>query len=204
MSIAATRATVIALGSRTGDTRPYSSPTRPRVKRRCRSRSPLYHWRLVVTVARWPAALMAGLLAVPLLAHAYVGLYSRYAADDYCTAGQVATRGLLGLELTLYEVWSGRFAFTFIVGLAELIGPGATRVLPGFALAAWVAALTWAISRLGLLLGWRRALWRSSRAARRRRMSPRRRPRWERPSLRATCLPTLGRDACWCACWWQA
>jgi hypothetical protein len=111
-----------------------------------------------VTVARWPAALMAGLLAVPLLAHAYVGLYSRYAADDYCTAGQVATRGLLGLELTLYEVWSGRFAFTFFVGLAELIGPGATRVLPGLALAAWVAALTWAISRVGLLLGWRRPI----------------------------------------------
>jgi hypothetical protein len=95
------------------------------------------------------------LLAIPLLAHAYVGLYSRYVADDYCTAGQVATRGLLGLELTLYEVWSGRFAFTFLVGLVELIGSGATRVLPGLALVFWVGALTLALSRFGRLLRWR-------------------------------------------------
>ena len=92
--------------------------------------------------------LVAAVLAVPLAAYAYLGLFSRYAADDYCTAGQVVTRGLLGLELQLYEAWSGRFAFTFIVGVVELIGPWATRVLPGMAILAWLIALTWAIARV--------------------------------------------------------
>jgi hypothetical protein len=80
---------------------------------------------------------LAAILGVPLAAYAYLGLFSRYAADDYCTAGQVVTRGLLGLELQLYEAWSGRFAFTFVVGLVELIGSGATRVLPAIAIVAW-------------------------------------------------------------------
>lgn len=97
---------------------------------------------------------LAIVLAVPLLAYAYLGLFSRYAADDYCTAGQVATRGLLGLELQLYEAWSGRFAFTFLVGVVELIGSGATRLLPALAVLAWLGALTWAIARIGRLLGW--------------------------------------------------
>jgi hypothetical protein len=100
--------------------------------------------------------LLAAILAAPLAAYAYLGLFSRYAADDYCTAGQVATRGLLGLEAQLYEAWSGRFAFTFIVGAVELIGAGVARVLPTLAIMAWVAALTWAVSRLGSLLGWRK------------------------------------------------
>ena len=91
---------------------------------------------------------LAAILAVPLAAYAYLGLFSRYAADDYCTAGQVLTRGLVGLETQLYEAWSGRFAFTFIVGLVELVGSGVTRVLPALAILAWVAALTWALARV--------------------------------------------------------
>jgi Family of unknown function (DUF6056) len=87
------------------------------------------------------------MLAMPLAAYAYLGLFSRYAADDYCTAGQVVTRGLVGLEMQLYEAWSGRFAFTFIVGLVELIGAGATRVLPALAILAWAAAVAWALRR---------------------------------------------------------
>jgi hypothetical protein len=92
--------------------------------------------------------LLAPVLAVPLAAYAYLGLFSRYAADDYCTAGQVVTRGLIGLEMQLYEAWSGRFAFTFIVGVVELIGPWATRVLPALAIIGWVLALTWALARV--------------------------------------------------------
>jgi Family of unknown function (DUF6056) len=84
---------------------------------------------------------LAVILGVPLAAYAYLGLFSRYAADDYCTAGQLATRGLLGLETQLYEAWSGRFAFTFVVGVVELIGAGATRVLPALAIVVWVAAV---------------------------------------------------------------
>jgi len=96
------------------------------------------------------------LLAVPLVAHAYVGYFARYMADDYCTAAALRTEGLLGMQRYFYVEWSGRFSFTFTVGLVETLGAGVVPYLPGLLLASLVAALTWAVSRFGF--GWRVAL----------------------------------------------
>src|ERR1700730_7485789 len=84
-------------------------------------------------------------LAAPLMALAFGGLSSRYAADDYCTAGQVQLAGFVDAQSRLYVGWSGRFAATLGVTLVELIGPRAVPFLPTVALLAWVAAATWAI-----------------------------------------------------------
>src|ERR1051326_9015731 len=61
------------------------------------------------------------LLATPLLAHAYLGFFTRYMADDYCTAAS-ARDGLLAMQKHFYLGWSGRFAFTFTIGLVESLG----------------------------------------------------------------------------------
>ena len=92
-------------------------------------------------------------LGLPLLVYGYLGLFSRYAADDYCTAGQLVQNGLLGMQAELYRGWSGRFSFTFFVGLAELIGSSAVMVLPMLALVAWVAASMWLVVRLPAVVG---------------------------------------------------
>ena len=102
---------------------------------------------------RWPtpsaAALAASalLLAAPLLAHAYVGLFARYMADDYCSASALRTEGLLGMQKFFYVWWSGRFAFTLTVGVVELLGAGVVPYLPSALLALWLASLTWAVSQ---------------------------------------------------------
>jgi len=77
-----------------------------------------------------------------LMVHAFLGTYSRYLADDFCTAGDVARLGFWGAQSNLYRTWSGRFSFSFVVALTHLAGPGLTPILPVAALALWLVALT--------------------------------------------------------------
>lgn len=88
------------------------------------------------------------LLATPLLAHAYLGFFTRYMADDYCTAAS-ARDGLLAMQKHFYLGWSGRFAFTFTIGLVESLGAWVVPFLPGVLTAALVAALAWAVAQFG-------------------------------------------------------
>jgi hypothetical protein len=94
-------------------------------------------------------------LGAPLLAYAAVGLFSRYAADDYCTAGQVLAAGFVEAQARLYSGWSGRYAATFLVTLLELIGPVVVPLLPALTLMAWLGAATWTLRQLAQAFGWR-------------------------------------------------
>ncbi|MCA1647484.1 MAG: DUF6056 family protein [Chloroflexi bacterium] len=110
--------------------------------------------------ARGLAARVLGLLALaglgaPLAATAVGGLFSRYAADDYCTAGQVQLAGFFEAQSRLYVGWSGRFAATLPVTALELIGPPAVPFLPAAGLVAWVASVAWTARALVVALGWR-------------------------------------------------
>ncbi|HSR48800.1 MAG TPA: hypothetical protein VLL77_12535, partial [Anaerolineales bacterium] len=93
------------------------------------------------------------LLVVPLVVYAYVGLSSRFVADDFCTAGTLASQGFLGSQLYWYTDWSGRFSFTAVINLLEMVGPSVVRVLPpAFALAT-IAATAWTLKEAMELLG---------------------------------------------------
>lgn len=94
------------------------------------------------------AVALVALLAAALAAHAYVGLFARYMADDYCTAGTVRTAGLLETQRHFYLAWSGRFSFTLTVSLVELLGTGVVPYLPLAALVCWVAVTAWAVYEL--------------------------------------------------------
>ena len=98
------------------------------------------------------------LLTVALLAHAYVGLFTRYMADDYCTAAAVHTDGFLSSQKSLYLGWSGRFSFNFAIGLIALLGHKIVPFLPALALGLMLVALTWTISQFGSNFLWRRPL----------------------------------------------
>ncbi|MFL6207441.1 MAG: DUF6056 family protein [Pyrinomonadaceae bacterium] len=89
--------------------------------------------------------LLAAALGLALATHGYIGLFSRYMADDYNTWRAVHTRGLLGAQAHWYLDWTGRFSFSLVVSLCSLIGPGIVPFLPALLLALWVAALVWAL-----------------------------------------------------------
>jgi hypothetical protein len=84
-------------------------------------------------------------LFVPLLAHALLGSYTRYIADDWCTSATVLSDGLIQAQYTWYVNWSGRYSFTFAVSLAELIGIKLVPLLPALTLGIWIIAAAWTV-----------------------------------------------------------
>ena len=87
-----------------------------------------------------PILIVVGLL-VPLAGHAWLGSYSRYIADDYCTAGMLQRFGFWGSQAYWYRSWSGRFTFTLLANLTHLAGPWLTRWLPSMAIVLWLLTL---------------------------------------------------------------
>jgi hypothetical protein len=85
--------------------------------------------------------LSAVLLAVPLLLMGYFGLFSRYLADDFCTNGQLLTRGFYPSLQYWYLNWSGRYAFYFFMDLTHLPGPWFTPYLTAAAILVWFGLL---------------------------------------------------------------
>src|SRR6266568_5813919 len=69
------------------------------------------------------------------------GLFVRWIADDFWTAAAVKTHGFLGAQVWWYRVWSGRFAFTFLVTAIQTLGPRAAAALVTLVVIALVAVL---------------------------------------------------------------
>ena len=78
--------------------------------------------------------------AAALAVLCFRGIYVRYKADDYWTASVVARLGFWKSQTWWYERWSGRFSYTFLIGIAEAIGPRILPVLVFATIAAWLAA----------------------------------------------------------------
>lgn len=97
-------------------------------------------------------------LLIPLLTYAYVGRFTRYIADDYCSAGLLAQRGFWGAQTWWYQKWSGRFASNAAIGAVEMVGPRAVPLLPAIFLFLWLGLTAWAIRELTLAFGGRHRL----------------------------------------------
>ncbi len=70
--------------------------------------------------------------------HAYMGTFSRYIADDFCTAGELKAYGYLQAVIHRYLYWDGRFTFTFVIYFFELFGIKLPTILPTIAITAWL------------------------------------------------------------------
>src|SRR3982751_6004438 len=77
------------------------------------------------------------------------GIYVRYKADDFWTASIVARLGFWKSQTWWYERWSGRFAYTFLIGVVEAIGPRIVPALVAATLACWLSATYVLLRRLG-------------------------------------------------------
>ncbi|HEX9161945.1 MAG TPA: DUF6056 family protein [Thermoanaerobaculia bacterium] len=97
--------------------------------------------RVALSVATATAALC-------LASYAVLGWYSRWIADDFCSAARLRAEGFWQSQATLYRTWSGRFAFAFAINAVQSLGPETARVVPAIAVLAWVAATTFAARRV--------------------------------------------------------
>ncbi|MDQ3743772.1 MAG: DUF6056 family protein [Acidobacteriota bacterium] len=104
------------------------------------------------------AALFLAALTAALVALAYVGLYARYMADDYCTADSLHKLGFLAFQRRWYTEWTGRFSFSLLLAAAEWVGPAVVPYLSATAIACWVAGAVWSVYRVAILLALPRPL----------------------------------------------
>ncbi len=101
-------------------------------------------------------ALSGALLLTALTVILLGGRYTRFHADDFCLAGEVAQRGLLAAQGYWYTAWSGRYAATLIASLLTLMGPGFAPILPLPAIGLMLGGLAWTFRQTGQQLGWPR------------------------------------------------
>lgn len=92
-------------------------------------------------------AVLASFL-LPLALYCIVGLYTRYVADDYETAGSLNKYGFWGSQRFWYLNWSGRYAYFIIANLFQMLGVRAAPALTTVCLVLWLAALSWVIYQL--------------------------------------------------------
>ncbi len=83
--------------------------------------------------------------SIALLAHAYVGSFSRMLADDYCFTAVLQEHGFWGFQKDYFQTQNGRFAGALAMtfgfrGHGKLI-----PYLPGIAIVLWVSILAWGI-----------------------------------------------------------
>src|SRR5579872_1172373 len=91
--------------------------------------------------ARRACAMVLGIAAAVALAIlCWRGGYVRYKADDFWTASIVTRLGFWKSQTWWYERWSGRFAYTFLIGIVELIGPAIVPALVAIVFLAWIGA----------------------------------------------------------------
>jgi hypothetical protein len=78
-----------------------------------------------------------------LAVHAYLGTYSRFIADDYCSAGMAKRFGVLRAVWYWYLNWTGRYSASALDAVFGLLGPAVTPFVPAAVLFAWLVVLTW-------------------------------------------------------------
>jgi hypothetical protein len=93
-----------------------------------------------------------GLGLIFLIVLGYMGSYSRYIADDFCTAGEVSKMGFWPAQQFRYQTWSGRFAFTFTIAGSHLLGPSLTPLMPAIVIILWILASISLFFQLSLTL----------------------------------------------------
>ncbi len=84
--------------------------------------------------------MMAALPLLMLGVTGYIGSFTRYLADDYCSVYWAQHFGLLRSVWHWYITWSGRFSAYIADWFVMLMGSRSIAIVPPIMLAAWLAA----------------------------------------------------------------
>src|SRR5512140_3108459 len=89
----------------------------------------------------WGAALIAVASSAVLLMHAYLGTYSRFMADDYCSASVGLRLGVLRAAWFWYRTWTGRYSASVLDATFGTLGPAVTPSVTAIVLVVWLGCL---------------------------------------------------------------
>jgi hypothetical protein len=106
---------------------------------------------------RWKFTVLA-LVAVTsflaLLPFIYTGVFSRYQADDYCSAQLLRSSGFLNAQWESYTGWSNRFSTMFITGLIDPLDVLGMQILPTILVVGLLLCGYYLLHTLRLTRGW--------------------------------------------------
>ncbi len=87
-------------------------------------------------------------LLVAIYVIAYLGSFSRYIADDYCSAGEFKTLGYLGSIANRYITWDGRYSFSSIIYFFDSLGIKFPSILPAISITLLLASAYYFFSQV--------------------------------------------------------
>lgn len=114
----------------------------------------LRNWNKPFDLLKSPLGIAILAAASVLAVYAYLGLFSRYLADDYCNAALFASEDVFGQLITRYLEKSDRYTNIWFIGLSERLGFHSVTYLPAVMLALWVLGLTWLFAEIRRTGGW--------------------------------------------------
>lgn len=91
------------------------------------------------TFSLWLLSAFSGLV---LLIYAYLGIFSRHLADDYCSVDFLGDNFFLALWENYVNV-SDRFSNFMLIAFSEAIDPHLVSILPALMLTLWVVGIAW-------------------------------------------------------------
>jgi hypothetical protein len=80
--------------------------------------------------------------SIILCLHGYLGHFSRYIGDDFCTAYFAHRLGVLRATWFWYLNWSGRYSASVLDAMTGLLGPDAVPVIVPFTIIIWTIVLS--------------------------------------------------------------
>ncbi|MBL0344210.1 hypothetical protein [Candidatus Villigracilis affinis] len=87
----------------------------------------------------------AAFSAFALGVYAYLGIFSRHLADDYCSVDFIRTNFFSAL-LNNYIFVSDRYTNFMLIALSEYISPRTVTILPALFIALWLTGIAWMLS----------------------------------------------------------
>ncbi len=86
--------------------------------------------------------------SIALLAHAYIGSFSRMFADDYSFTASLQERGFWGFQKDCFETQNGRFSAALAMTVAYRFHGKLIPWLPLLTIVVWLTSLTWSTVQL--------------------------------------------------------
>ena len=83
-------------------------------------------------------------ISLPLLAHAYLGQFTRYYADDFCFSVQLELKGIMGATIFYYKELTGRYSDLFFEHFT-------TSINSYFLYGSWMFLLIWVFTLVLLI-----------------------------------------------------
>lgn len=114
---------------------------------------------LLIILSRFLGWLGASASGIALILYCYLGIFSRFYADDFCMSGYVVRLGFWQAQWFQYVTWSNRFTGMFLLSLSDLLGTSFIKWWTSLTIILWVIGLTWAMLKISKLFHMQMPKW---------------------------------------------